>query len=67
MKSLEIYFPFSRAPRSELRGIRTNAPYIVKFYQKTNTPYIKKRREYNLKMMYPYLPSNKNCQIKKLS
>ena len=28
-------------------------------------PYIKTEREYNLKMMYPYLPSNKNCQINK--
>jgi hypothetical protein len=45
MQSGERYFPFSGGPRSELQGIRTNAPYIVKFYQKTNTPYIKEHRE----------------------
>ena len=46
MQSGERYFPFSGGPRLELQEIRTNAPYIVKFYQKTNTPYIKERREY---------------------
>ena len=40
MQSGERYFPFSGGPRLELREITTNAPYIVKFYQKTNTPYI---------------------------
>ena len=47
MQSGERYFPFSGGPRSELRGIRTNAPYIVEFYRKTNTHYIKERREYD--------------------
>ena len=46
MQSRERYFPFSGGPRSELRGSRTNAPYIVEFYQKINTPYIEQRREY---------------------
>ena len=52
MQSGERYFPFSGGPRSELRGIRTNAPYIVEFYQKTNTPYIKERREYITKWLF---------------
>jgi len=47
MQSCERYFPFSGGPRTELREIRTNASYIVEFYQKTNTPNIKVRREYN--------------------
>ena len=41
-------FPFSGGLTRELCGIRKNAPYILQFYQKTNTPYIKKQREYNL-------------------
>ena len=34
----------------ELRGIRANAPYIVKFNEKTNTPNIKELREYRVIM-----------------
>ena len=42
-------FHFSGGLTRELLGIRRNAPYILEFYQKTNTPYIKERREQLLK------------------
>ena len=51
MQSIERCFPFAGGLKRELGGFRKNAPYIVEFYQKTNTPYIKERREYDLKLI----------------
>jgi hypothetical protein len=45
MQSGKRYFPFSVGPRSELRGIRTNAPYIVEFYQKNKYTLYKETEE----------------------
>ena len=49
MQSRERYFPFAGGLKRELGGFRRNAPYIVELHQKTNTPYIKERREYKAK------------------